>query len=192
LNTAIKNLKEDAGEEPDFNTEIDFDVDASLPSNYIRSEKQKLELYKRIAQIAGIEDYTDMQDELVDRFGEIPKEAENLLKVALLKAYAHMVDMISLSYKNGKVTFVFHEKARLNYDTLMIFLERYDSVITYVPGRNAKLVYTLQTIRKVTEKQKTVTELLFEQTEGVLLTIRDMFFGGDDKKTKEKESVVQK
>ncbi|MBO7402824.1 MAG: transcription-repair coupling factor [Lachnospiraceae bacterium] len=187
LNAAIKNLKDEGKEEPDFNTEIDFDIDASLPSNYIRSEKQKLELYKRIAQIAGLEDYREMQDELLDRFGEIPTEAENLLRIALLKAYAHMVDMISLAYKNGKVTFIFHDKARLNYDTLMKFLERYDSVITYVPGRNAKLVYRLQTIFAPSKKgpQKSPTELLFEQTESVLLTIREMFFGEGSNTEKE-------
>jgi transcription-repair coupling factor (superfamily II helicase) len=184
LNAAVKELKNEGDNSLQINTEIDFDIDASLPSSYIGSEKQKLGLYKRIALISCFEEYKDMQDELVERFGEIPEVAENLLKVALIKAYAHDVDITSLSYKNGKITLTFYEKARLDYDKLLKFREKYKDFIEFRDGRNLKFVYRLQTVQGISrERPKTPTELLFEQSEELLTKIRQEIF--DDRKKTE-------
>ena len=88
LNEAVMTLK---GEEvlDEFETKIDLDVDAYIPSSYIKNEMQKLNVYKRIASIENEEDYFDMQDELMDRFGEMPKNVMNLLSIAYVKAMAH-------------------------------------------------------------------------------------------------------
>ena len=88
LNEAVMTLK---GEEvlDEFETKIDLDVDAYIPSSYIKNEMQKLNVYKRIASIESEEDYYDMQDELMDRFGEMPKNVMNLLSIAYVKAMAH-------------------------------------------------------------------------------------------------------
>ena len=88
LNEAVMTLK---GEEvlDEFETKIDLDVDAYIPSSYIKNEMQKLNVYKRIASIESEEDYFDMQDELMDRFGEMPKNVMNLLSIAYVKAMAH-------------------------------------------------------------------------------------------------------
>ena len=88
LNEAVMTLK---GEEvlDEFETKIDLDVDAYISSSYIKNEMQKLNVYKRIASIESEEDYYDMQDELMDRFGEMPKNVMNLLSIAYVKAMAH-------------------------------------------------------------------------------------------------------
>ncbi len=88
LNEAVMTLK---GEEvlDEFETKIDLDIDAYIPSSYIKNEMQKLNVYKRIASIESEEDYYDMQDELMDRFGEMPKNVMNLLSIAYVKAMAH-------------------------------------------------------------------------------------------------------
>ena len=88
LNEAVMTLK---GEEvlDEFETKIDLDIDAYIPSSYIKNEMQKLNVYKRIASIESEEDYFDMQDELMDRFGEMPKNVMNLLSIAYVKAMAH-------------------------------------------------------------------------------------------------------
>ena len=56
-----------------MNTEIDLDIDAFIPERYIRNEMQKLDIYKRISGIQNEEEYDDMLEELMDRFGELPK-----------------------------------------------------------------------------------------------------------------------
>ena len=89
LNDAVKVLKGETTEEEIFDTTVDFDVNAFIPATYIRSEFQKLEIYKRVAEIETEEEYLDMQEELVDRFGDMPSSVNNLLMVALVKSLAH-------------------------------------------------------------------------------------------------------
>jgi len=184
LNAAVKNLKQEGPTEPEIETEIDFDIDACLPSTYIKNEMQKLELYKRIALIANREEYIDMQDELVDRFGDIPPVAENLLRVALLKALAHDVDIITIEYKNGQLRLVAYEKARLRVDKLAEFLGKYGNYLKFTPGKNPVFTYKLQPEKvapltagkKKPDKKKTPIEILFEQTEALLTDMKETLF----------------
>lgn len=92
LNEAVLTLKGEQPEEEPFETSLELQVDAFIPATYIRSEFQKLDMYKRIAGIENAEEYADMQEEMIDRFGELPNAAENLLRVALLKAEAHRAE----------------------------------------------------------------------------------------------------
>ena len=73
----------------DFETTIDLNMDAFIPDSYISNEYQKLDIYKRIAGIETQQDYDDMLEELLDRFGEMPKAVLNLLAIARMKALAH-------------------------------------------------------------------------------------------------------
>lgn len=66
LNEAVLELKGE-GKIEDYETVVDIDVDAYIPATYIRSENQKLDIYKRIAAIETEEDLADMTDELIDR-----------------------------------------------------------------------------------------------------------------------------
>ena len=88
LNEAVKSMK---GQKQviDFVTTIDLDVDAFIPESYIVNEYQKLDIYKRIAAIESRDEAEDMRGELMDRFGQIPKSVENLLRVSLIRMYAH-------------------------------------------------------------------------------------------------------
>ena len=81
----LLNCRRGEAVDEDFETTIDLDIDAFIPATYIRNEYQKLEIYKRIAAISNEEEYEEMADELMDRYGELPKAAQNLLAVALFK-----------------------------------------------------------------------------------------------------------
>ena len=89
LSHAVKLLKGTEEKADLFETTVDCDLDAYIPEQYIPNERQRLDIYKRIAAIASEEDELDMQDELLDRFGELPAPVLNLLKAARLKAEAH-------------------------------------------------------------------------------------------------------
>ena len=95
LNQAVNNLK-GIKNEYDFETTIDLDVDAFIPSSYIKSEFQKLDVYKRIAAIETLDELNDMEDELTDRYGEMPASAHNLTMIALIKAKAHKIGFIEI------------------------------------------------------------------------------------------------
>lgn len=100
LNQAVAVLKGERPEE-DFETTIDLDVDGFIPATYIVNEFERLNMYKRISGISGMEDLEDLELELKDRFGDVPKVTENLLYVALIKARAHERYIIEIT--NAKV-----------------------------------------------------------------------------------------
>lgn len=95
LNEAVNKLKGIKNEYA-FETSVDLDVDAYIPSTYIKSEYQKLDIYKRIAGIETEEELSDMRDELSDRYGSIPDCAANLLQIALIKAMAHKIGIMDI------------------------------------------------------------------------------------------------
>ena len=87
LAEAVANLKGETPK-PTIEVAIELKVDAHIPPRLIPDEAQKLEIYKKISFIANQQDYYDMQEEIEDRFGNIPAPVKNLLDVALLKANA--------------------------------------------------------------------------------------------------------
>ena len=112
LNEAVRLLKGEAQEE-EYTTTIDLNVDAYIPDSYIPNEYQKLDIYKRIAAIESVEEMEDMTEELIDRFGDIPKKVEKLLFVAGLKAEAHSAYITAVEQKGDTYTFTMFEKARV-------------------------------------------------------------------------------
>ena len=70
----------------ELETRVDLRVDAYLPTDYVAEEKQRMEMYKRIASVATDEDRADVTDELIDRYGELPEAAKTLLDVSQLRA----------------------------------------------------------------------------------------------------------
>ena len=70
----------------ELETRVDLRVDAFLPADYVAEEKQRMEMYKRIASIVTDEDRADVTDELIDRYGDLPPAAETLLDVSQLRA----------------------------------------------------------------------------------------------------------
>ena len=112
LNEAVRLLKREIKEE-DFTTTMDLNVDAFIPDSYIPNEYQKLDVYKRIAAIENEEEMEDMTEELLDRFGDIPKKVEKLLKVAALKTMAHAAYVTSVEQKGARFVFTMYERARV-------------------------------------------------------------------------------
>lgn len=100
LNEAIAKLK---GEEivEDTDVEIDLKVSAFIPSSYIEDEVVKLEMYKKVATIDSKEDMYDMQEELEDRFSDIPKETQALLNIAYIKSLCKRLKIEKIK-QNGK------------------------------------------------------------------------------------------
>lgn len=114
LNEAVLTLKGEQPEEESFETSLELQVDAFIPATYIRSEFQKLDMYKRIAGIENAEEYADMQEEMIDRFGELPNAAENLLRVALLKAEAHRAGITQIVQKTNQIRFYLKPNAKIS------------------------------------------------------------------------------
>jgi len=101
LKEAIDELKGEVKEENEMEPQIELAVDAYLPADYIEDEMQKIEMYKKFAHIKTLQEAYDLEEELVDRFGDIPQPVQNLLSVARLKSYAYQYHMESMIQKGN-------------------------------------------------------------------------------------------
>ncbi|MBD5525760.1 MAG: transcription-repair coupling factor [Lachnospiraceae bacterium] len=132
LNEAVKSLKGISTIE-DFNTSIDLEVDAYIPPSYIVNEVQKLDIYKRIAGIENEKECDDMREELLDRFGEIPKSAENLLRIALMRSHAHKLYMPEVKGKDGSIRFLLRADAPIRVENIPHLLNAYEGRMSFEP-----------------------------------------------------------
>ena len=151
LNEAVLHLKGERKEEDSFETTMDMEVDAYIPSTYIRNEVQKLDMYKRVAGITSEEDFNDLSEELVDRYGDIPPAFDSLLQIALLKAMCHTVYITELKQTKSEIRMTLYPKARLKTELLQAFLEQRKTYLKFVLEANPYFVYQLP------KKQKPMT-----------------------------------
>ena len=167
LNDAVQSLKGVRVAE-DFTTQIDLDVDAFIPPSYIVNEVQKLDIYKRIAGIENEKERDDMKDELLDRFGEIPKSVDNLLRIALIRVSAHGLFMTEIKGKNERITFTFRPDAGVDILKIPELLKKYDRSLTFTAYGVPFFTYKYKKTGLV-EKD---AELLLNRTEELLEEMR--------------------
>lgn len=96
------------------NAEINLQIDAYLPNDYINDERQKIDIYKRIRSIENRQDYQNLQDELIDRFGDYPDQVAYLIEIGLLKHYMDAAFAELVERKQDAIAIRF-EKASLQY-----------------------------------------------------------------------------
>lgn len=139
LNEAVKEAKGIHTME-DFETSVDLNVDAYIPDSYISNEFQKLDIYKRIAGIETQQDYDDMLEELLDRFGEPGKAVLNLLAIAKLKAIAHQGYVTEINQTGKTVRFTLYEKARLNTEGFPALMQKYRRGLQFKNEQEPKFI----------------------------------------------------
>ena len=139
LNEAVKEAKGIRTME-DFETSVDLNVDAYIPDSYISNEFQKLDIYKRIAGIETQQDYDDMLEELLDRFGEPGKAVLNLLAIAKLKAIAHQGYVTEIKQTGKTVRFTLYEKARLNTEGFPALMQKYRRGLQFKNEQEPKFI----------------------------------------------------
>ena len=110
LNEAVARKR---GVKPEEKTDatINLDVEAYIPQSYIDDEQQKIEIYKRIRQFKNFDQYQEVQDDLIDRFGDYPDEVSNLLEIGLLKMDADKALVDQIFQKKDEIMIVFSKKA---------------------------------------------------------------------------------
>ena len=163
LNEAVAAMK---GEKiyDDFETKIDLNIDAYIPSSYIKNEMQKINVYKQVASIETEEDYSDMQDELIDRFGDMPQKVVNLLSVALMKSLAHKAWITEISESGKNIKIIMYYKAEISDSKIPALIEKYKGKLKFVPGTNPYFLY--QAEKKVSSIDE-YKRILLEIIEGI-------------------------
>ena len=165
LSEAVQEAKGIEKEE-DFETLVDLSIDAFIPDSYIPNEFQKLGAYKRIAGILDESDYDDIEDELLDRYGELPSSVTNLMRIAELKAAAHRASISEIKEMPGRVKITVHKDPKFDVQEIprilashrgqiLIRVYETETYFEYTGGaKGTELVNILKTF--VTELAETV------------------------------------
>lgn len=153
LNEAVS-LKRGIAVKTKRNTvEIDLGIDAYLPATYIEDEKQKIDIYKRIQHIEDEESYVEIQDDLIDRFGEYPDEVADLIEIGLIKNYAEKSQIETIKRQDGTAVVTFSKMGTVRIQGPAIFEALSKMPLkAQVNLKNDKLVVTLQLAKHATFK----------------------------------------
>lgn len=168
LNEAVRHLKGETDEEA-FNTTMDLNVDAYIPDSYIPNEYQKLDVYKRIAAIENEEEMDDMIEELIDRFGDIPRKVQQLLNIANLKAMAHQAYVTAVEQKGEQYTFIMYEKAKVHPERIPQLITQYKGSLVFKPEVPPCFVY-----KKTGRNKKEKDEDVLEVVKNVLISLKGL------------------
>ncbi len=168
LGEAVGRLKGEERDE-DFSTVVNLDIDAFIPAEYIFNEEQKLDMYKRIASIENENDLGDMRDELLDRFGKLPRSAENLLRVAYMRRLGHQIYLTEIKGGKGTITFSFKADAAVDPSGIPGILAKHKKHLSFSAGGRVPVftyIYQVETLAEKEERQ------LMDLTEKLLMDMQ--------------------
>lgn len=146
LAAEIRKRKAEMGEQvPEkeiFTTQIDIQLDAYLPSDYIYDSMQKIEIYKKVAAIVSLEEAEDLEEELIDRFGDLPVAVRNLLAVARIKVYGslYMIETVKQRGDDYEIIFNVKQNEHLDGKKLVAVTSRFENRIRAVSGPQIHLL----------------------------------------------------
>ena len=158
LNEAVKHLKGE-GDDGDFSTTVELEVDAYIPGSYIVNEQQKLDIYKRIAGVETESESEEMKGELLDRFGEVPRSVDNLLRIALLRTQAHRLYIMEVKGRPGELRFVYRPDAKVHGENIPKLFELYGESLKFFPQGNPVFTYQYKRSKVMEKKAEALLEL---------------------------------
>lgn len=149
-----------------FDTIVDIDIDAYIPTTYIDDEKTKLDMYKKISKCESENELKEIELEMRDRFGALPTEVVNLLYIASIKIKANKVYISDLIIKKDTVRIVFYEKAKLSGESIVDLIRRYNGELKFENAENARLFYrsnniNLKSIKKMLDIANDIIDNLY-------------------------------
>lgn len=123
--------------------QIDLSISSYIPEEYIQNNAQKIEIYQDIALCRIEEDVQNITDEIIDRFGQMPKEVENLLEIARIKNLARKQNVLKIIQKRDGIVFVYDIN---KFDTNCIeqMVKKYNRRIRFSPGKEPYITLILE------------------------------------------------
>lgn len=146
LEDTVKLIKGEIQKEP-IETTVDIKVDAFISENYIEDEIQKIEVYKKIAAIEGLDDYSDIKEELEDRYSKIPEPVYNLMDIAYIKSQAKKIFIEEIKETPKEIIFKFAEGESEYKDVFKALMEKYKDMVLLKFGLNPYFTFRLKDIK---------------------------------------------
>lgn len=147
LQDTIKLVKGEIDKEP-VETLVELKVDAYISSKYINDEVQKIEVYKKIAAIESFDDMLDIQEELIDRFSDIPESVNNLIKIAYIRAIGKALGVEKINETKEEIIILFESKDRVNDEIINGLLKKYNKKISFKIGEKPAIGYKFKFIER--------------------------------------------
>lgn len=141
----------EAKEEEDI--QIDINVSSYIPDEYIESSDMKITIYQDIALCKSEEEVLDVTDEIIDRFGNMPKEVENLLEIARIKNLARSKKVSKIMQKQNQMVFYFKNQD-FDMQNLTKFLEIYKNRIKFSPSALPYITLKLEEDKSIIKQVK--------------------------------------
>ena len=141
LDRAVKEIGGIDSDIIDEEVTIEVAVSAYIDTNYISGEEERLEMYKKISLINSEEDVLDVKDEFIDRYGNLPKEAENLISVAWIKSLAKRAGFSSITESNDLIIFKFMKNSSFDPEKIADVMDRFNRRIVFNAGTDPYIAY---------------------------------------------------
>ena len=147
LEDTIREKKGESKREP-VETIVEIKVDAYIPNNYIKDESQKIQIYKKIASISSYEDYMDIQEELEDRYSNIPLSVQNLMDIAYIRSLAKEIGIDQIKERGEEVLIQFQNIEDLNQKMMIDIKTKFNRTVSFKFGEKSALGYRLERIKR--------------------------------------------
>jgi len=134
----------------EIDVQIDLNISCYIPDEYISDSSQKIEIYKDIALCRTENDIANIIDELIDRYGNMPLEVENLIEIIRIKEMCRKLNIIKLSKKNGNYIFYF-DSSKFDFSVVDTLIKEYKNRISFSPGKDPYI--TLKSNENIDVKQ---------------------------------------
>jgi len=140
LEEAVNELKGKPAE-AEIETAVDLNVDAYIPEAYIRNHNQRIEIYKKIAAIQSLQDSYDVEEEIEDRYGDLPQPVRNLLEIAYIKSLANDLKITEISQKGSNVIIQFYHAAYVDMKAIIEISNMFKGHMLFTASDKPYLTY---------------------------------------------------
>lgn len=130
--------------EQEVDVQIDMNLSSYIPDEYIENSSQKIEVYQDIALARTEEDIRDVMDEMIDRFGQIPDEVNNLIEIARIKQLCKKANILKIVQRKETAVFYF-DSQRFNTESIDRLMKKYNNRIKFSQGKNPYITLNLGT-----------------------------------------------
>ncbi|WP_138203387.1 transcription-repair coupling factor [Haloimpatiens lingqiaonensis] len=148
-------------------TDIKVNVDAYISGTYIKDETQKIEIYKKIAAIDSYDDMLDVQEEIEDRYSDIPEAVNNLIDISYSRALGSKCGIEEIVDEKDELVFRFHNKTYFNQKLVRNVMDKYGKDILFKIGEKPAVAYKLKGVKreKIVKIMKEMVEFISKLVE---------------------------
>jgi transcription-repair coupling factor (superfamily II helicase) len=147
LEEAIRELRQEAVPKEKPQVSIDIPVDVYVPDDFVPSQRQKIELYKKVAAIESLEDADEVAEDILDRYGHPPVPVQNLLAVARVKVRARELGIVAISQQKERVGFKFGDVNKRRLEAIAGYLRGLRGRFTVSTTRTPSVIMRLESTK---------------------------------------------